>query len=42
MAIAAGFFLLVEQSKDVTTGEGRIVAAVLFVGGLLLWFLRET
>jgi hypothetical protein len=28
-----------EPSKDVTTGEGRIVAAVLFVGGLLLWFL---
>lgn len=28
-----------EPSKDMTTGEGRIVAAVLFVGGLLLWFL---
>ena len=28
-----------EASKDVTTGEGRIIAAVLFVGGLLLWFL---
>jgi hypothetical protein len=31
--------LFFEPSKDVTTGEGRIVAAVLFVGGLLLWFL---
>lgn len=28
-----------EPSKGVTTGEGRIVAAILFVGGLLLWFL---
>jgi hypothetical protein len=30
-----------ESLKDVTTGEGRIVAAVLLVGGLLLWFLRS-
>jgi hypothetical protein len=31
--------LFFEASKDVTTGEARIVAAVLFIGGLLLWFL---
>jgi hypothetical protein len=31
--------LFFEASKDITTGEGRIVAAVFFVGGLLLWFL---
>jgi hypothetical protein len=34
--------LLFEASKDVTTGEARIVAAVLFVGGLLLWFLGSS
>jgi len=44
MASVAWFFpqwngLFFEASKDITTGEGRIVAAVLFVGGLLLWFL---
>ncbi len=27
--------------KGVTTGEGRIVATVMFAEGLLLWFLRE-
>jgi hypothetical protein len=27
-----------EYSKDITTGESRIIAAILFVGGLLLWF----
>jgi hypothetical protein len=30
-----------DASSDVTTGEGRIVAAVMLVGGLLLWFLGE-
>jgi hypothetical protein len=40
-AAAAEFERFFEPSKDVTTGEGRIVAAVMFVGGLLLWFLRE-
>jgi hypothetical protein len=44
MASIAWFFpqwngLFFEASKDITTGEGRIVAAVLLVGGLLLWFL---
>jgi hypothetical protein len=29
-------------SSDATTGESRIVAAVLFVGGLLLWFLAPS
>jgi hypothetical protein len=27
-----------EYSKGITTGESRIIAAILFVGGLLLWF----
>ena len=31
-----------EASKGMTTGAGRIVAAVLFVGGLLLWFLGSS
>jgi hypothetical protein len=31
-----GIFL--EPSRGVTAGDARIVAAVLFVGGLLLWF----
>jgi hypothetical protein len=44
MAALAWFFpqwngIFFEPSRDMTTGEGRIVAAVLFVGGLLLWFL---
>jgi hypothetical protein len=47
MAVAAWYYpqwngRFFEPSKDVTTGEGRIAAAVMFVGGLLLWFLRET
>jgi hypothetical protein len=27
------------EPANVTTGEGRIIAAILFVGGLLLYFL---
>jgi hypothetical protein len=47
MAAATPYFpqwngIFFEPSKDIMTGEGRIIAAVMFVGGLLLWFLRET
>jgi hypothetical protein len=31
-----------QASKDITAGEGTIVAAILFVGGLLLWFLDSS
>jgi hypothetical protein len=27
------------ESSNVTAGEGRIMAAIFFVGGLLLWYL---
>lgn len=33
--------LLFESSTDITAGDGRIVAAILLVGGLLLWFSKE-
>ena len=31
--------LLFAPSPEVGLGEGRIVAAILFVGGLILWYL---
>jgi hypothetical protein len=44
MAATCWFFpqwngVFFEPSRDVTAGEGRIAAAVLFVGASLLWFL---
>ena len=30
-----------ESSTDITTGDGRITASILLVGGLLLWQLTE-
>ena len=36
------FFPQFEASKGITTGEGIIAAAVLLVGGLLLWFLGSS
>lgn len=31
-----GFFF---ERSEVSTGEGRIIAAIFFVGSLLLWYL---
>jgi hypothetical protein len=30
---------LFQASTDVTTGEGRIIAAIFFIGGLILIFM---
>jgi len=32
---------LFDSSLDMTTGDGRIIASILFVGGLLLWYLPQ-
>ncbi|MDP3778694.1 MAG: hypothetical protein Q8R30_01430 [bacterium] len=32
---------LFESSRDVTNGDGRIVSAIFFAAGLLLWYLPE-
>ncbi len=34
-----GFFM--ESSYDVTSGDGHVIAAIFFVGALLLWYLPE-
>ena len=40
--IAAGMFVpFFGPLKDLTTGEARIISAITFVGGLLLWFMRR-
>jgi len=33
--------LFFSTPQDVTSGDGRIVAAILIVGGLLLWYTKE-
>lgn len=33
--------IFAETTFDITSGEGRIVASILFVGGLILWYLPE-
>lgn len=33
-----GFFF---PPSDISLGEGRIIAAVLFVGGLILWYWKQ-
>lgn len=30
-----------ESSMDITTGDGRIMAAIFMIGGLLLWYSKE-
>lgn len=40
--IAAGMFVpFPGPLEGLTTGEGRIISAITFVGGLLLWFMRR-
>ncbi len=34
-----GFNGLFSDAANITTGEGRIIAAIYITGGLLLWFL---
>ena len=33
--------ILFNPSLDVTAGDGRIISSILFVGGLLLWYIPE-
>ena len=45
-ALGAWYFpqwngFLFESSGDITSGDGRVVSAIFFVGGLLLWYLPK-